>query len=220
MRPAVGDMRRAGAWSGVDLPARWARTGATASPAVTENGCYVTNALHRRVAQSPRSAAVVGLVETEVGSGVDGRWSSRVRERVLTITSECIPTRTLARDQLSPSSELIMTPWPIVPTRMVPLVAMAHLRAVRSGLVPATIPAVRRLGEWCYKSRHRRPVRQAMPLQVRRIITGHDAKGQAIVMIDEIAKNVFSGRPGANAINVWTTQGFPVNNDGTSDEGQ
>ena len=59
-----------------------------------------------------------------------------------------------------------------------------------------------------------------MPLQVRRIITGHDAKGQAIVMIDEIAKNVFSGRPGANAINVWTTQGFPVNNDGTSDEGQ
>ena len=30
-----------------------------------------------------------------------------------------------------------------------------------------------------------------MPLQVRRIITGHDAKGQAIVMIDEIAKNVF-----------------------------
>ena len=59
-----------------------------------------------------------------------------------------------------------------------------------------------------------------MPLQVRRIITGHDAKGQAIVMIDEIAKNVFSSRPGANAINVWTTQGFPVNNDGTSDEGQ
>ena len=59
-----------------------------------------------------------------------------------------------------------------------------------------------------------------MPLQVRRVITGHDANGQAIVMIDEIAKNVFSGRPGANATNVWTTQGFPVNNDGTSDEGQ
>ena len=56
-----------------------------------------------------------------------------------------------------------------------------------------------------------------MPLQVRRIIAGHDAKGQGIVMIDEIAKNVFSGRPGANAINVWTTQGFPVNNDGTSE---
>jgi quercetin dioxygenase-like cupin family protein len=59
-----------------------------------------------------------------------------------------------------------------------------------------------------------------MPLQVRRVITGHDANGQAIVMIDEIAKNVFSGRPGANATNVWTTQEFPVNNDGTSDEGQ
>src|SRR5882724_8869023 len=41
--------------------------------------------------------------------------------------SECMPWRTLARVQLSPSSALIMTPWPIVPTRMVPRFAMAHL---------------------------------------------------------------------------------------------
>src|SRR5438034_3610070 len=41
--------------------------------------------------------------------------------------SECMPWRTLARVQLSPSSALIITPWPIVPTRMVPLFAMAHL---------------------------------------------------------------------------------------------
>ena len=59
-----------------------------------------------------------------------------------------------------------------------------------------------------------------MGLRVRRVITGHDANGKAIVMIDETAKNVFSGRPGANATNVWTTQGFPVINDGTADEGQ
>ena len=59
-----------------------------------------------------------------------------------------------------------------------------------------------------------------MALQVRRVITGHDPNGRAIVMIDEIAKNVFSGRPGANATNVWTTQGFPANNDGATDEGQ
>src|SRR3989442_1374430 len=43
------------------------------------------------------------------------------------MASECIPWRTLARVQLAPSSGLIMTPWPIVPTRMVPFVAMLHL---------------------------------------------------------------------------------------------
>jgi quercetin dioxygenase-like cupin family protein len=59
-----------------------------------------------------------------------------------------------------------------------------------------------------------------MALQVRRVITGHDANGRAVVMIDEIAKNVVSGRPGANACNVWTTEGFPANNDGNADAGQ
>ena len=58
-----------------------------------------------------------------------------------------------------------------------------------------------------------------MALRVRRVITGHDDKGRAIVMIDEVSKNVFSGRPGATACNVWTTEGFPVDNDGTADEG-
>src|SRR5256712_11544659 len=38
-----------------------------------------------------------------------------------------MPRRTLARVQLAPSSPLIMTPWPIVPTRMVPFIAMLHL---------------------------------------------------------------------------------------------
>jgi len=58
-----------------------------------------------------------------------------------------------------------------------------------------------------------------MALRVRRIITGHDASGRALVKIDEIAKNVVSGRPGANAAVVWTTEGFPANNDGDADEG-
>ena len=35
-----------------------------------------------------------------------------------------------------------------------------------------------------------------MALEVRRVITGHDANGRAVVTIDEIAKNVVSGRPG------------------------
>ena len=58
-----------------------------------------------------------------------------------------------------------------------------------------------------------------MALQVRRVITGHDANGRAIVTIDEVSKNVVSGRPGANACVVWTTDSFPANNDGAADEG-
>jgi quercetin dioxygenase-like cupin family protein len=58
-----------------------------------------------------------------------------------------------------------------------------------------------------------------MPLQVRRVITGHDASGKAIVKIDEVSKNAFTGRPGATGINVWTTQSFPANNDGAEDAG-
>jgi quercetin dioxygenase-like cupin family protein len=58
-----------------------------------------------------------------------------------------------------------------------------------------------------------------MPLHVRRVITGHDATGRAIVKIDEVAKHVTTGRPGAQACNVWTTEGFPANNDGDADEG-
>ncbi len=58
-----------------------------------------------------------------------------------------------------------------------------------------------------------------MALHVRRVITGHDSSGRAIVKIDEVSQNVFSGRPGATACNIWTTEGFPANNDGASDEG-
>jgi quercetin dioxygenase-like cupin family protein len=58
-----------------------------------------------------------------------------------------------------------------------------------------------------------------MALRVRRVVTGHDANGRAIVQIDEVAKHVFSGRPGATACNVWTTEDFPANNDGADDAG-
>ena len=54
---------------------------------------------------------------------------------------------------------------------------------------------------------------------MRRVITGHDPNGKATVRIDEVSTNVFSGRPGATACNVWTTEGFPVSNDGDADEG-
>ncbi len=50
-----------------------------------------------------------------------------------------------------------------------------------------------------------------MALRVRRVVTGHDASGRAIVKIDEVSSHVFTGRPGATACNVWITEGFPVN---------
>ena len=41
--------------------------------------------------------------------------------------------------------------------------------------------------------------------------------GRAKVEIDEIAKNVISNRPGASSCVVWSTKGFPVDNDGFED---
>ena len=58
-----------------------------------------------------------------------------------------------------------------------------------------------------------------MAFSVRRVITGHDATGRAVVKIDEVAKHAFVGRPGATACNVWTTEGFPVDNDRDEDAG-
>src|SRR5438094_9721269 len=59
-----------------------------------------------------------------------------------------------------------------------------------------------------------------MALHVRRVVTGHDANGRAVVKIDEVSKNLVSGRPGATACVVWTTESFPVNNTGDADHGQ
>ena len=58
-----------------------------------------------------------------------------------------------------------------------------------------------------------------MAFQVRRVITGHDDSGKAIVKIDEIVTNVREGRPGAKAAAIWTTEKFPVNNDAHDDAG-
>jgi quercetin dioxygenase-like cupin family protein len=58
-----------------------------------------------------------------------------------------------------------------------------------------------------------------MALQIRRVITGHDSSGRAVVQIDEVARNLVSSRPGATAGVVWTTEGFPVDNTGEEDAG-
>jgi quercetin dioxygenase-like cupin family protein len=59
----------------------------------------------------------------------------------------------------------------------------------------------------------------AMPLNVRRVVTGHDASGKAVVTIDEISKNVISRRPNHESCVIWSTGEFPADNDGDADNG-
>ena len=56
-------------------------------------------------------------------------------------------------------------------------------------------------------------------MQVRRVITGHDPSGRAIVSIDDVLTGE-ERRPGASGAVIWTSEGFPVDNTGTRDEGQ
>ena len=56
-----------------------------------------------------------------------------------------------------------------------------------------------------------------MTINVRRVVTGHDDQGRAKVLIDETVKNVASQRPGALYSVIWSSEGFPVNNDGDAD---
>ncbi len=58
-----------------------------------------------------------------------------------------------------------------------------------------------------------------MAVQVRRVVTGHDANGRAVIKTDEVSKNITSSRPGATACVIWTTESFPANNTGDADEG-
>jgi mannose-6-phosphate isomerase-like protein (cupin superfamily) len=56
-----------------------------------------------------------------------------------------------------------------------------------------------------------------MDFKLRRVVTGHDAQGRAKVLIDEQVQNVFSPRPGAAYSVIWSSEGFPVDNDGDED---
>jgi mannose-6-phosphate isomerase-like protein (cupin superfamily) len=52
-----------------------------------------------------------------------------------------------------------------------------------------------------------------MSLNIRRVVTGHDDQGHAKVLIDERVGNVMSPRPGALYSVIWSSDGFPVDND-------
>ncbi|MFN3658525.1 MAG: cupin domain-containing protein [Pseudolabrys sp.] len=56
-----------------------------------------------------------------------------------------------------------------------------------------------------------------MAINIRRVVTGHDAQGKARVLIDEQVKNVFSPRPGAEYSVIWSSDSLPANNDGDED---
>ena len=47
-------------------------------------------------------------------------------------------------------------------------------------------------------------------MKIRRVVTGHDASGKAVVKIDEICKNVISRRPKHSSCVVWTTASVPA----------
>ena len=58
-----------------------------------------------------------------------------------------------------------------------------------------------------------------MSLKVRRVVTGHDQNGRAIVSIDEISKNVISRRPAHASCVIWSTGEFPTENGTDADGG-
>jgi quercetin dioxygenase-like cupin family protein len=58
-----------------------------------------------------------------------------------------------------------------------------------------------------------------MALSLRRVVTGHDEGGRAVVIIDETCKAA-SLREGVSGTVVWSTEGFPVDNSGNADTAQ
>jgi quercetin dioxygenase-like cupin family protein len=56
-----------------------------------------------------------------------------------------------------------------------------------------------------------------LSLNIRRVVTGHDAQGRAVVAIDEVCRNVISHRPQHASCVVWSTGSFPADNSGGED---
>jgi quercetin dioxygenase-like cupin family protein len=51
-----------------------------------------------------------------------------------------------------------------------------------------------------------------MSLRVRRVVTGHDAQGRAVVVGDAVMANATSPRPGLEGCVVWASDRVPVDN--------
>jgi mannose-6-phosphate isomerase-like protein (cupin superfamily) len=58
-----------------------------------------------------------------------------------------------------------------------------------------------------------------MTLKIRRVVTGHDQNGRAVVAIDETCKNVISRRPNHASCVIWSSGEFPTDNGTNADGG-
>jgi quercetin dioxygenase-like cupin family protein len=56
-----------------------------------------------------------------------------------------------------------------------------------------------------------------MSMNIRRVVTGHDAQGRAVVTIDAPVSRIKNNRPKVQSTVIWSTQGFPVDNDDPQD---
>ncbi len=56
-----------------------------------------------------------------------------------------------------------------------------------------------------------------MALHIRRVVTGHDDQGRAIVRVDEICRNVISRRPRHQSCVIWSTGTLPADNSDDAD---
>src|SRR5689334_21720897 len=56
-----------------------------------------------------------------------------------------------------------------------------------------------------------------MTLNIRRVVTGHDAQGRSTVLIDEPVSNQHSPRSAATYSVIWSTEDLPASNDDSED---
>ena len=56
-------------------------------------------------------------------------------------------------------------------------------------------------------------------MNIRRVVTGHDKQGRAIVRVDEICRNAISRRPRHQSCLIWSTGSFPADNSDDVDGG-
>ena len=56
-----------------------------------------------------------------------------------------------------------------------------------------------------------------MPLKIRRVVTGHEDEGKAVVRFDEVCQHVRSSREGHHSCVIWSTGSFPTDNSGQDD---
>ena len=56
-----------------------------------------------------------------------------------------------------------------------------------------------------------------MTIVIRRVVTGHDDDGKAIVLFDEASPHTRSSREGHQSCTIWSTGSFPADNSGRED---